>query len=85
MRKFNKNKIIYCVVGFLLLIFAVRECLYISTISPTYDEQYYVSYGYSFLKTGDYRLRKDKTNFVPVFSSLPLLFLKPNLSTNDID
>ena len=53
--------------------------------SATYDEAFYMSYGYSLLKTGDYRFSIDKPPLVPVISALPLLLLQPKFDTTDPD
>ncbi|MEK7720781.1 MAG: hypothetical protein AAB359_00160, partial [Elusimicrobiota bacterium] len=46
----------------LLALFLIREIGYISYSSPTFDEGYYTAYGYSLVKTGEWRLANDKTN-----------------------
>jgi tetratricopeptide (TPR) repeat protein len=80
-----RNLFVIILISILFLSILLRTIDYISKKSPTYDEYYYIGYGYSLWKTGEYRLRKDKTTFVPLIVSLPLLFLNLDFSTNDID
>jgi len=54
------------------VIFIARELNYISQKSATYDEAYFIAQGWATLKTGDYRLRKDKTFLVPFITAIPL-------------
>ncbi|MBN2406370.1 MAG: tetratricopeptide repeat protein [Elusimicrobia bacterium] len=63
------------IISVLSLVFLARGVYTIKDKSATYDEPYYIGYGYSLLKTCDFRLRKDKTTLVPVISALPLLLL----------
>ncbi len=79
----NKNYYTYVIACVLLIVFFIRTFNYIGTKSPTYDEHYYIGYGYSLLKTGDFRFRKDKTNLVPILSGIPLLFFDLKFSTDD--
>ncbi|OGS22131.1 MAG: hypothetical protein A2252_04600 [Elusimicrobia bacterium RIFOXYA2_FULL_39_19] len=51
--------------------------------SATYDEAFYVTYGYTLLKTGDYRISIDKPPLVPAISAFPLLIIKPKFDTSD--
>jgi 4-amino-4-deoxy-L-arabinose transferase-like glycosyltransferase len=53
--------------------------------SATYDEAFYITYGYSLLKTGDYRLSIDKPPLVPVISAIPLIFMNLKFDLNDTD
>lgn len=64
-----------------LSIFFIREMYYVAYSSPTFDEGQYVSYGYSLLKTGDWRLANFKPNLVPLMSALPLLAAGARLDT----
>lgn len=68
-------------VAVLLSIFFLREMFYISYVSPTFDEGQYTSYGFSLLKTGDYRLANFKPNLVPLLSSLPVAAAGARLDT----
>ncbi len=69
------------VVAALLSVFFLREMYYISYSSPTFDEGQYTAYGYSLLKTGDWRLANFKPDLVPLISALPLLAAGARLDT----
>jgi len=75
----------FWVVFALLAVMAARLVTTAWQKSATYDEAFYISYGYSLLKTGDYRFSIDKPPLVPVISALPLVFLKPEFNTADPD
>ena len=66
----------------LLSLFFIREMYYISYSSPTFDEAQYTSYGYSLLKTGDWRLANFKPTLVPLISALPLAVAGARLDTS---
>lgn len=68
-----------------LLVFTVRELDQIRRSSQTYDEHFYIAYGSSLLHTWDFRLRKDKTSFIPLVSALPLLLTKAEFPEKDAD
>ncbi len=70
-------------VALLLAVFFVRELYYVSYSSPTFDEAQYTAYGFSLLKTGDFRLANYKPDLVPVLSALPLLATRARLDTSD--
>jgi 4-amino-4-deoxy-L-arabinose transferase-like glycosyltransferase len=57
----------------LLAAFAVRTLMEIRAQSATYDEPYLISFGYATLKTGDFRLRKDKSVLSGYLVGAPLL------------
>jgi tetratricopeptide (TPR) repeat protein len=80
----GNGKVWFCFALF-LLVFTARELDYIRRSSQTYDEHFYIAYGSSLLHTWDFRLRKDKTSFVPLVSALPLLFTKTSWPENDSD
>jgi len=67
----------------LLSLFFIRELYYISYSSPTFDEGQYTAYGYSLLKTGDWRLANYKPDLVPLLSALPLLAAGARLDTEN--
>lgn len=56
---------------------------YISYSSPTFDEGQYTAYGYSLLKTGDWRLANSKPDMVPLIAALPLLAAGVRLDTGN--
>ncbi len=70
-------------VTLLLAVFFVRELYYVSYSSPTFDEAQYTAYGFSLLKTGDFRLANYKPDLVPLLSALPLLATRARLDTSD--
>ena len=47
--------------------------------SATFDEGAYVAAGYSYLKTGDFRMNPEHPPLAKVLSALPLLFYQPDL------
>ncbi|MBI4668254.1 MAG: hypothetical protein HY747_03560 [Elusimicrobia bacterium] len=46
----------------------------------TYDEPHFMAAGYTILKIGDFRLRRDKSLLSMSWLSLPLLFSSANFS-----
>ncbi|MFA5030596.1 MAG: glycosyltransferase family 39 protein [Patescibacteria group bacterium] len=50
--------------------------------TQTIDEGVHISAGYSYLKTGDYRLNPEHPPLAKQIAALPILFLKPTLPTN---
>ncbi|MEW6040629.1 MAG: glycosyltransferase family 39 protein, partial [Elusimicrobiota bacterium] len=71
--------IIFLIFGFIRIIDTA------STKSATYDEAFYITYGYSILKTGDFRMAIDKTPLVPLISAIPLLRFSPVFNTGDLN
>lgn len=51
--------------------------------SQTYDEGAYLSAGYSYWKTGDYRLNREHPPLGKLLVAIPLLALDPELPVND--
>ena len=83
---FGKHRAEYlaaAAVAALLYIFFIREMFFISYSSPTFDEAYYPAYGYSLLKTGDWRLASDKGDLVPLLTALPLLAVNAGFNAKD--
>lgn len=64
-------------------LFGTRVLLEIRSLSATYDEPYFVAAGYATLKTGDFRLRKDKPILSPYLLAMPLLFSDAIFSPQD--
>lgn len=58
---------------FLQLIFSIPEK------SLTCDEIAHLSAGYSYLKTGDYRINKEHPPLVKLLAGIPILFLKAKI------
>lgn len=66
----------------LLSAFFLREMYYVSYSSSTFDEGQYTAYGFSLLKTGDYRLANFKPTMVPIMAALPLFPAGARLDTD---
>jgi hypothetical protein len=75
----KKNKIlILCVISLLLIHFSLVLKVIVSN-SPTCDEiAHHVASGYSYIKTGDFRLNPANPPLMRMISAAPLLFLKLN-------
>ena len=69
----SSTGVTWAIVGLLLGSFAVRTFIEIRSQSATYDEPYLISFGYATLKTGDFRLRKDKSVLSGYLVGAPLL------------
>jgi 4-amino-4-deoxy-L-arabinose transferase-like glycosyltransferase len=70
---------LFLIVGFVRVLDIARKK------SATYDEAFYLTYGYSLLKTGDFRMAIDKPPLAPLFSAAPLLALRPAMNFGDVD
>lgn len=74
----NPLKLIISVI--LIFIHILIGIATINSISPTYDEPVHLIAGYSFIKTGDYRLNVfANAPFSQMWAAIPLIFLKPSL------
>jgi len=71
-----RYKVIVVILLFLVFIQAITS---IKNKSITVDEISHLSSGYSYLKTGDFRLNPEALPLVDMLSALPLLFLNPKL------
>lgn len=58
-----------------LAIFAAQAALSAQAKSATFDEEYHITRGYAYLRTGDFRLSFSHPPLVNVWSSIPLLAL----------
>lgn len=67
------------IVVFLLLLLFIQAVTSIKNKSITVDEISHISSGYSYIKTGDFRLNPEALPLVDMLSALPLLFLNPKL------
>lgn len=67
------------IVIFLLLLLFIQAITSIRYKSVTVDEISHLSSGYSYIKTGDFRLNVEALPLVDMISALPLLFLNPTL------
>jgi hypothetical protein len=75
MKKFE-----YYIVATLLLVHLLLGLHTISFLSPTYDEPLHLTSGYSYFKTGDYRLNAyDHPPFAEMWAAIPLVFMNPQL------
>ncbi|MDH3785044.1 MAG: phospholipid carrier-dependent glycosyltransferase [Acidobacteriota bacterium] len=52
-------------------------------LTATYDEHTHLPSGYTYLKTGDFRLNSQHPPFVKLLAATPLLALEPQLNLND--
>ena len=69
----------YIIISVILLIFFFQSVYSISGKSITSDEIVYISAGYSYLKTFDYKLNPEHPPLTKLISAVPLLFLNPNM------
>ena len=67
------KKIFWGLAALLLAVFAARAVSSIRAHSATYDEPYLISFGHATLRTGDFRLRKDKSVLAGYLVGAPLL------------
>jgi len=70
---------IYLVIFFLLGIFFVQAVTSLKEKSLTSDEGVHLAAGYSYLKTGDYRMNIEHPPLMKMLNALPILFLNPSL------
>lgn len=77
------NRRALLILSLLAAAFLLREADFMRRSSQTYDEHFYIAYGSSLLHKWDFRLRKDKTSFIPLLSAAPLLFTKAVFPEND--
>jgi 4-amino-4-deoxy-L-arabinose transferase-like glycosyltransferase len=67
----------------LLAAFAAVAVSSVLQESQIWDEAIYISSGYSYLKTGDYRLNREHPPLAKLLDALPLLALDPKLPLSD--
>ena len=58
-----------------LTLFSAQAALSAQSKSATFDEEYHITRGYTYLRTGDFRMSFSHPPLVNVWSSLPLLLL----------
>ncbi len=63
----------------LLSLLAVVQVTSVLNESATFDEAAYVAAGYSYLKTGDFRLNPEHPPLAKLLNALPLLWFQPDL------
>lgn len=67
----------------ILIALATVQLLSIRLECQTWDEGIDISSGYSFLKTGEYRIAPDHPPLARMLGAFPLLFLNPTVPVND--
>lgn len=82
-KKYRTGYLSVFVAASLLSVFFIREMYYISYSSPTFDEAQYTAYGFSLIKTGDWRLANNKPDLVPLITALPLLAAGARFDTDN--
>src|SRR5689334_676998 len=68
------------------LLLATMGTIQVTTIlqeSQTWDEAIHLSAGYSYLRTGDYRINPEHPPLEKILNAVPLLFLQPSLPLAD--
>jgi len=73
----------WLVVSGLLATLGAEQVLSIRQESQTWDEAFEIASGYSYLKTGEYRLSLEQPPLARVVAALPLLILDPSLPLDD--
>jgi len=77
LKKNLKERFVYSVAGFLLVLLAGQAICSMRTKSPTADElAHHVASGYSYLVTKDFRMNPASPPLPRMLAGLPLLFLK---------
>jgi len=80
----NRGKIYtYLIVLLFLSILFFQLIFSIPQKSLTYDEIAHLSAGYSYLKTGDYRMNKEHPPLAKLLAGIPLLFLRASIPLED--
>lgn len=69
----------YLLVFVALVIFFLLSATSMKDKSATFDEPVHLAAGYSYLKTGDYRLNIEHPPLMKILNALPLLLLAPKL------
>jgi len=76
-------KKIWLSVGGLLLLFFVLGVSSMAQKSVTNDEVPHIAAGYSYIKTGDFRMNPEHPPLIKLLAGLPLLIVNPNLPLQD--
>jgi len=82
-QKFNLKYFSKFIVVVLLTIMLILEISSALKESQTIDEAVHLASGYSYWKTGDFRMNPEHPALFKLISSFPLLFLRLNLPTDD--
>ncbi len=75
----NYKKVVPVIVVCLLVIMFIQAVLSLRLKSLTFDETSHLPAGYSYLKTGDYRINLEQPPLIKLLAGFPLLFMKLNL------
>ncbi len=67
----------------LLTCLAAVQVLSIRGESQTWDEHFELASGYSYLKTGDYRINTEQPPLAKIIQALPLLFMQASVPLSD--
>ncbi len=78
----SQGRLFWPIVVGMLIFLAAIQILSIRDESPTWDEPLELAAGYSYLKTGDFRLNPEHPPLEKMISALPLLALGPSLPLN---
>ena len=78
----EEKRVHYSIVAIILLSFFIVVFTEAQYKSVTVDEISHLASGYSYIKTGDFRLNIEATPLVDMISAMPLLFLAPALPLN---
>lgn len=83
LRRFAMRYAFFALAGVLLLTMAILQITSALQESQTFDEAVYISAGYSYWKTGDFRLNPEHPPLTKLLLAAPLLPLALLLPTND--
>lgn len=81
-KPYSRLKLCFVVAG-LLLLQAALLIPGIRDLTATYDEHTHLPSGYTYLKTGDFRLNPQHPPFVKLLAAAPLLLVDPELELRD--
>ena len=74
-----KKKFTFIIAFFLLVVFFFCSIFSMHEKSPIFDEPVHLAAGYSYLKTGDYRMNIEHPPLLKLLAGIPLLFLNASL------
>jgi 4-amino-4-deoxy-L-arabinose transferase-like glycosyltransferase len=78
----NPEKLFWPLVLVLLAAMGAAQVTSALQESQTWDEAIYIAAGYSYLRTGDYRMNLEHPPLGKILVALPLMLLHPDLDTN---
>lgn len=85
MKNYRLSVFAAAIVIALMLLISFQAISSMSQESPTFDEVILLPAGYSYWKTGDYRLDFDSPPLIKLIASVPLLFMNLPLGTRGFD